>query len=137
MPKLSRYRNQSIDLQSRSTDWFLYDGNFGIDQICLLVWMMPHVETLSNHSKLCNFIILWKMIKKAMNLCRRFFLHKNLTHKYVKKGGNVIYICGDDTTYLKFKTCKFITLWKIMKMQQNFLEGSLSIKFIKIYKKQR
>ena len=23
------YRNQSVDLQSRSTDWFLYDGNIG------------------------------------------------------------------------------------------------------------
>ena len=23
------YRNQSVDLQSKSTDWFLYDGNIG------------------------------------------------------------------------------------------------------------
>ena len=23
------YRNQSVDLQSKSTDWFLHDGNIG------------------------------------------------------------------------------------------------------------
>ena len=28
--KLSSYRNQLIDLQSKSIDWFLYDGNFGV-----------------------------------------------------------------------------------------------------------
>ena len=30
MPKLPSYRNQSIDLQSKSIDWFLYDGNLGV-----------------------------------------------------------------------------------------------------------
>ena len=29
-PKLPSHRNQSIDLQSKSIDWFLYDGNFGV-----------------------------------------------------------------------------------------------------------
>ena len=29
-PKVPSYRNQSIDLQSKSVDWFLYDGNFGV-----------------------------------------------------------------------------------------------------------
>ena len=28
-PKLPLYRNQSIDLFSKSVDWFLYDDNFG------------------------------------------------------------------------------------------------------------
>ena len=28
--KLTPYRNQSIDFQSKSIDWFLYDGNFGV-----------------------------------------------------------------------------------------------------------
>ena len=27
--KLTSYRNQFIDLQSKSIDWFLYDDNFG------------------------------------------------------------------------------------------------------------
>ena len=30
MPKLSLYRNQSIDLLYKWIDWCLYDGNFGI-----------------------------------------------------------------------------------------------------------
>ena len=34
MPKLPSHRNQSINLQSKSTDWFdwfLYDDNFGVN----------------------------------------------------------------------------------------------------------
>ena len=27
------YRNQSVDLQSKSTDWFLYDGNIGREKV--------------------------------------------------------------------------------------------------------
>ena len=30
------YRNQSVDLQSKSTDWFLYDGNIGRYRVNLL-----------------------------------------------------------------------------------------------------
>ena len=30
MPVLPSYRNQSIDLRSKSVDWFLYEGNTGI-----------------------------------------------------------------------------------------------------------
>ena len=30
MPVLPSYRPQSIDLHSKSTDWFLYEGNTGI-----------------------------------------------------------------------------------------------------------
>ena len=29
-PKLPSYKNQSINLQSKSIDWFLCDGNFGV-----------------------------------------------------------------------------------------------------------
>ena len=27
------YRNQSVDLQSKSNNWFLYDGNIGRSQV--------------------------------------------------------------------------------------------------------
>ena len=27
------YRNQSVDLQRKSTDWFLYDGNIGRQKV--------------------------------------------------------------------------------------------------------
>ena len=30
IPVLPSYRNQSIDLHSKSIDWFLYEGNTGI-----------------------------------------------------------------------------------------------------------
>ena len=30
MAKLPSYRNQSTDLQNKSIDCFLYDGNFGV-----------------------------------------------------------------------------------------------------------
>ena len=30
IPKLPSYRKQSINLQSKSMDWFLCDGNFGV-----------------------------------------------------------------------------------------------------------
>ena len=30
MPVMPSYRNQSIDLQSKATDWFLYEDNTGI-----------------------------------------------------------------------------------------------------------
>ena len=33
MPGLLAYRNQLIDLQSKSIDWFLYDGNTGIQWV--------------------------------------------------------------------------------------------------------
>ena len=33
MPKLSSYRNQSTDLQSKSIDWFLYNGNFAVNEL--------------------------------------------------------------------------------------------------------
>ena len=29
-PKFSSYKNHSVDLHSKSIDWFLYDGNFGV-----------------------------------------------------------------------------------------------------------
>ena len=33
MPVLQSYRNQSIDLQSKSIDWFLYEGSTGIQWV--------------------------------------------------------------------------------------------------------
>ena len=42
MPKLSLYRNQSIDLQRNAVDWFLHDGNI----------KMPNSSTAENRSVL-------------------------------------------------------------------------------------
>ena len=35
MPKLPGYRNQSIGLQIKSNDWFLYGGNLGVNELML------------------------------------------------------------------------------------------------------
>ena len=37
MPKLSSFRNQSIDSQSKSIDWFLYAGKF--DELSMVSWV--------------------------------------------------------------------------------------------------
>ena len=33
MLKLSWYNNKSTDFQNKSIDWFLYDGNFGVEWV--------------------------------------------------------------------------------------------------------
>ena len=33
MQVLPSYKNQSIDFHSKSTDWFLYEGNTGIEWV--------------------------------------------------------------------------------------------------------
>ena len=33
MPNSPSYRNPSIDLKSKSIDWFQYDGNFGVEWV--------------------------------------------------------------------------------------------------------
>ena len=47
---------------------------------------VTHVETEFNHSKLCNFISLWKMVKNTKKLCRKFFSHK-ISKNIQKKSG--------------------------------------------------
>ena len=54
-----------------------------------------------------------------------------------KLGLNVLYICGYDVTCVKFKTLQLhITSLKLFKTPQN-LQGSFSIKLIKIFNKNR
>ena len=36
-PKLLSYRIQSIDLLCKSIDWFLYDGNFGFNELKMIL----------------------------------------------------------------------------------------------------
>ena len=37
MPVLHSYRNQLIDLHSKSIDWFLYEGNTGINELNVIL----------------------------------------------------------------------------------------------------
>ena len=42
-PMFPSYRNQSVDLLSKLTDWFLYDGNidFGLGQVLIRLPKSP------------------------------------------------------------------------------------------------
>ena len=40
MPLLPSYRNQSIDLHSKSIDWFLYEGNTGLNSNFSFLFMV-------------------------------------------------------------------------------------------------
>ena len=43
------YRNQSVDLQSKSTDWFLYDGNIGRKKVKWLYCTQNLIQGLSSN----------------------------------------------------------------------------------------
>ena len=43
---LSSYRNQSIDLQSRSIDWFLYDKNAGVSKVNIAIFLVIIFQAL-------------------------------------------------------------------------------------------
>ena len=58
--KLPSYRNQSIGFPCRSIDWFLYDGNFGVN---LPFLHSRHVDCLLYKSDKVFFLInLWPML---------------------------------------------------------------------------
>ena len=79
--------------------------------ICSFACMTSLVSSF-NHSKLRKFISLWKINQNTIKLYRRIFLYK--TNKKCKKneGWNVLYFCGYDVTYAKFKTLYFYNLLK-------------------------
>ena len=43
---LSWYRNQSIDLHSKSIDWFLYEGNTGTKWINVFMYVSVYAYNL-------------------------------------------------------------------------------------------
>ena len=45
------YRNQPVDLESKSTDWFLYDGNIGQEYIFCSTPKNGCFRTLTQRSK--------------------------------------------------------------------------------------
>ena len=80
-----------------------------------------------NHSKLHNFINMWKIVKNAIKLCIRFILHK-----YAKKTKVRCFV------HLRVRRhiCRiqnFFTKWKLVKTPQNFAQGTISLKLTKRY----
>ena len=57
---LPSYRNQSIDLHSKSIDWFLYEGNtdtYGLKKLAAVNWMF---------ARACMFFSRNQMLKGYM-----------------------------------------------------------------------
>ena len=46
------YRNQSADLQSKSTDWFLYDGNIGRQGVKTLSQSLSNIPAWTVYNSL-------------------------------------------------------------------------------------
>ena len=63
-----------------------------------------YVETQFNHSKLCNFISPWEMVKPTVKLGKRSSFHKVTGICKENQEGNVLYIRGYGATNTGFKT---------------------------------
>ena len=51
MPKLSPYRNQLDDLHYKSTDWFLYHGNLGVQWVKFVTLYVKLISTVYNFTE--------------------------------------------------------------------------------------
>ena len=88
---------------------------------------VTYIKTQFNHLKLCNFISSLKMVKNTIKLCRRFFLHKsNMKRKP-----------GVESLMSNSKLFRFITLGKLIKTPENFVQGFLSVKLTNVCHKNR
>ena len=57
-PKLLSYKNQSIYLCDKFTDWFLYDGNFGLE------WSR---DFLKKHKQVHSFLRIYSgLVRKSL-----------------------------------------------------------------------
>ena len=48
------YRNQSIDLQNKSMDWFLYDKNFRLERVNALLLACIHWDIFFDYDKIVD-----------------------------------------------------------------------------------
>ena len=68
------------------------------------------------------------MIKNSYRKC---FLHEIIKNMSKNQRPNVIYIGGDDVTYIKLKTLNLITSWKMIEMTSDFLQGPFFLQLTK------
>ena len=62
--RLLSYRNQSIDLRSKSTDWFLYDNGLRHERVKEMIRSKIHVKALKHQD--CIFAILINSINQSI-----------------------------------------------------------------------
>ena len=68
------YRNQSIDLQKKSMDWFLYDNGLRHERVKELIWCTNDPNVHIHIFRKCWSLILGcffpvKILKKILNVC--------------------------------------------------------------------
>ena len=108
--------------------------------LCMFICVdfVTSVETQFDHSTLCNFISLWKIVKNTINFCWRFFLHK--INKNMERKPGVKYFltfAGMTSLTLNSKFSSFINSWKLIKTPQSFVWVSFYIKITTICLKNR
>ena len=62
------HREQSIDMQSKSIDWFLYDGQFGVQ------WVKVPFDYSEAYSEPCKKSKIERFAKIVKNFARLFIL---------------------------------------------------------------
>ena len=101
--------------------------------ICMFirVYYVTYVEIQFIHSKLCNFISSWKMVKNTIKLYRMFLLRKT-NKKFQNKPGVKCFVHSWVWRHLRWIQ-NFVTSWNLNKTPQRFLKNFFSIKLTKIY----
>ena len=76
-PMLTSYRNQSIDLQNKSTDWFLFDGNiscrcvkrvFLSERFCRVSERFPKMICLPIYRSIGSSLVLLPKTEKLLTI---------------------------------------------------------------------
>lgn len=98
----------------------------------ICVYDVNYIKTQFNHSKFCNFINSWQMLKTTIELRKRFYFHK-INKKNGKKTRNELFCSFAGMTLLTLgsKLCNFVTSWELIKTQKNFVQSSFFIKSLK------
>ena len=103
MPLLPSYKNQSIDLHSKSTDWFLYEGYTGFSMRATVVNELNTTETLLNvkkqdMQKLIAFFILFVVFNNTCYYSLSFVSSGNFIIQNIDENKNIY--CYFTTTAL-------------------------------------
>ena len=83
--------------------------------LCMIIRVddVTYIKMQFAHSKLCNFISSWEIIKRYQETMLKV-------------------LSGMKSLILKLKLCNFITSWKLIKTPQNFVRVLSCLKLIKI-----
>ena len=89
----------------------------------IFVHDVTYIETQYYHSKLRNFIILWKMVRNTIKLCIMLFPYKINKRNGKKSRDEMFCFLGMMLPLLNWKLCNLITLWNLIKIPKNLCEA--------------